>query len=147
MTREALLENYIPEPNTGCWFWLGAIASGYGHVRYQGRDQGAHRVFYELLRGPIPEGLTIDHLCRQPSCVNPDHLEPVTMRENVIRGTGPSAANARKTHCRNGHELNADNMFMRRGTRQCRMCKNAYQRLWIRTKPRSLNRDSERGEP
>src|SRR5688500_4996363 len=70
-----------------CWLWTGARHPlGYGHVRYGNRTSAAHRVAWELINGPIPEGLTLDHLCRVPACVRPDHLEPVTHRENVRRG-------------------------------------------------------------
>lgn len=87
-----------------CWLWEGAtIPAGYGHLHLNGTNTFAHRLAYELANGPIPEGLTIDHLCRVPACVNPSHLEAVTMRENVLRGKGPAAKNARKTHCPYGH--------------------------------------------
>ena len=84
----------IPEPNSGCWLWTGARdPKGYGLCRFPLGDavilQRAHRVVYQIERGAIPVGLEIDHLCRNPSCVNPDHLEPVTRRENTLRGNSP----------------------------------------------------------
>ena len=88
-------EKYIPEPNTGCWLWTGGVTGGvsgpklYGVMKIKGKRAMAHRVAYELYVGEIPEGLIIDHLCRQPCCVNPDHLEPVTPSENILRGNGP----------------------------------------------------------
>lgn len=83
----------------------------------------AHRVFYEHHVGPIPLGLTIDHLCKVTRCVNPDHLEPVTQRVNTLRGDGPSAVNARKTHCPHGHEYTPDNTYVRKaGGRICKTC-------------------------
>lgn len=88
----------------GCWLWVGATTKGYGVFRDDNdRNVLAYRYSYEQLRGPIPDGLTLDHLCRVPACVNPDHLEPVTIRENILRGTGPTARNAEKTHCVHGH--------------------------------------------
>src|SRR3990172_4211550 len=78
---------YIPEPNTGCWLWAGNLDTpGYGQISSLGRKVLAHRLSYIFLRGPIPRGLQIDHLCRVRSCVNPDHMELVTSRENASRG-------------------------------------------------------------
>jgi hypothetical protein len=91
----------------------------------------AHRVAWELMRGPIPRGMTIDHLCRMPLCVNPSHLEVVTLKENVLRGFGSPAMNARKTHCLKGHPLTLDNVYLYRGSRSCRMCMRArFKRYW-----------------
>ena len=118
-----------------CWIWLGAMSStptDYGQVQWRGKHAPAHRVVYEILVGPIPDGLTLDHLCRNHSCVNPKHLEPVTMRENTLRGVGPTAVNARKTHCHNGHEFTLLNtqVVRRRGCieRHCRKCKRETKR-------------------
>ncbi len=87
----------------------------------------AHRAAYELYVGPIPEGLTIDHLCRNTLCVNPAHLEAVTMRENILRGTGPSAQAARKTHCLRGHPFDDGNtLFRATGKRVCRACQRVH---------------------
>ena len=88
-----------------CWVWTGPlVTAGYGRVS-NGRGHGllAHRVAWEIAFGPIPEGLVIDHLCREKLCVNPNHLDPVTQRINVLRGVGPIAQNAVKTHCVRGH--------------------------------------------
>lgn len=111
----------------GCWLWTAATAVGYGHFSWgphSARKQvKAHRLAYELLVGPIPDGLTIDHLCRVTRCVNPAHLEPVTMRVNTLRGYGPSAINARRTRCIRGHRLSGDNLIIDwAGRRQCRTC-------------------------
>lgn len=113
---------------SGCWVWQRARSgSGYGQIRDgRGHQRGVHRLAYELVKGPIPEGLTIDHLCRVRLCINPDHLEAVTHRENVMRGIGPTAINARKTHCAQGHIYSAANTYNGIGThtgqRQCRKC-------------------------
>src|SRR5260221_14462809 len=84
---------------SGCWEWQGYTNNhGYGQFRpTKGDRRFAHRFSYELFRAPIPTGLVIDHLCRNPRCVNPDHLEPVTERENMLRGYSASGNNARKT--------------------------------------------------
>lgn len=109
-----------------CWEWTGSrLKNGYGAVGRGGRGNGnhmAHRAAWELLVGEIPAGLVIDHLCRNRGCVNPDHLEPITTRENLLRGHGFSAKNARKTHCNRGHEYTPDNTYTYRGWRQCRIC-------------------------
>lgn len=118
-------EKYIPEPNSGCWLWTGTVTyNGYGIFEVNGKKIRAHRFSYELHKGPIPDGLTIDHLCRVRCCVNPDHLEAVTMRENTLRGYGISAQNARKTHCIYGHPLSGENIRVyKRPGRHQRICK------------------------
>lgn len=107
-----------------CWTW-GAChyPQGYGMFYWDGRLQRVHRIVYELVVGPIPAGLVIDHLCRNRGCCNPDHLEPVTNRENMLRGVGASAMNARKTHCPSGHAYDDHNTLRRPdGSRYCREC-------------------------
>ena len=100
-----------PEPNSGCFLWTGFVSpSGYGifRERYRGKGTGAHRYAFEATRGPIPNGLNLDHLCRVRSCVNPDHLEPVTHQENVRRGLVSTSAKARhqaRAECVHGHPL------------------------------------------
>lgn len=117
----------------GCWEWIAGKSLGYGVVRWRGKKSYAHRVFYEALVGQIPDGKTIDHLCRNRACVNPEHMEPVSRGENVLRGEGRTAANARKTHCPMGHLLAGDNLKRgEAGTRKCRICHNARQREYER---------------
>lgn len=123
-----------------CWRWTGGRKStGYGVFgwRRDGRTVSvhAHRFAYELERGPIPGQLPLDHLCRTPLCVNPAHLEPVTMRENTLRGIGPSAVNAVATHCKHGHEFTPENTWVdaKRRTRHCRTC---MRRRWHEWKAR-----------
>lgn len=108
----------------GCWLWGGVTGSaGYGSVYIDGRQVAVHRFAYELLVGPIPTGMQLDHLCRVRHCVRPDHLEPVTLAENVLRGVGTSAVNARKTHCKRGHEFTPENTKVSPlGHRACLEC-------------------------
>lgn len=115
-----------------CWVWLGT-KNQYGYGRFTAStDQftwGAHRWSYTTLVGPIPDGLVIDHLCKQPACVNPDHLEPVTQAENVRRG-GSGQHWAAKTHCPQGHAYTGENLKINtRGRRECRECRRVSARL------------------
>ena len=109
-----------------CWLWQGGgNGNGYGRTGHMsdGKQWYAHRYMWTTMRGPIPEGMTIDHLCRVTACVNPQHLEVVTMRENILRGNSACAVNARKTHCPRGHEFTPENIAWDRGRRGCRICK------------------------
>lgn len=111
--------------NGGCWLWQGPLSDGgYGRLYVEkGVEVPAHRWSYEHSVGPIPDGLTIDHLCRVRACVNPDHLEPVTMRVNILRGTSPASHNATKTACKHGHPFDEENTYhMPAGGRSCRAC-------------------------
>jgi hypothetical protein len=113
----------IPATDDGCWVWMGTkMPNGYGHFWNDGKGVGAHRFSYETLSGPIPVGLTLDHLCRNKICVRPDHLEAVSQQENTLRSPiAPAAINARKTHCIHGHALTADNLRAHK-SRACREC-------------------------
>jgi hypothetical protein len=123
-TEQRFLTSFVPDPETGCWLWTRPLTRmGYGRFYDHGYVM-AHRVMYERVRGPIPVGLTIDHLCRRRNCVNPWHLEPVTLAENVLRGYSPAAICARKTHCLRGHPLSGDNL-LNSPHRICRTCHNA----------------------
>jgi hypothetical protein len=109
-----------------CWLWTAGSSCGYGAFSpHHGHTVRAHRFAYELLIGPIPDGLVIDHLCRVKRCVNPAHLEPVTFGENVMRGETLSSTNAAKTHCNSGHALDEANTYVWRGWRRCRLCNAA----------------------
>lgn len=120
------IEAKIDRASGDCWIWTAGKRNkqGYGGFNYQDRCYQAHRLIYVLLRGPVPSELFLDHLCRNPACVNPDHLEPVTNRENLVRGVGPVAQNAAKTHCIRGHAFSGDNLRVTtRGGRVCLTCK------------------------
>jgi len=108
-----------------CWIWTGGkFRHGYGmFTLHPHHSVSAHRWSYEQWHGTIPAGLVIDHLCRNPPCVNPAHLEAVTQQTNVLRGAGPSAKNARKTHCKRGHKyIPETTLITSTGERRCRPC-------------------------
>jgi hypothetical protein len=107
------------EPNSGCWIWGGAVASsGYGTITVSGKTIMAHRASYEAHKGPIPSGLHIDHKCKVRCCVNPNHLEAVTVGENNRRSPKTIVL---ATHCKHGHPFSGDNLQVGR-QRRCREC-------------------------
>lgn len=109
------------QDGSGCWLYQGGLSNrGYAQVWENGTNRLAHRVMYLAILGPIPDGLQLDHLCRVRHCVNPWHLEPVTARENVLRGVGITAEHARRTHCISGHLLD--------DSRRCKPCRARRQR-------------------
>lgn len=113
-----------------CWIWEGSKhTDGYGLFTVNGKRLRAHRYSYEYFKGNIPEKLVIDHLCRNRACVNPIHLELVSIRENIMRGEGLSAQNARKTRCKRGHDFNEENTILvykkTHRERWCRVCQKA----------------------
>ncbi|MEU3160041.1 HNH endonuclease signature motif containing protein [Streptomyces griseoincarnatus] len=122
--------NKVTEAQGGCWLWSAETdRDGYGRFKVNGVKQAAHHVAYQLLVGPIPSGLQLDHLCRVRNCVQPAHLEPVTNRVNALRGRGPTAVNATKTHCPQGHPYSPENTRERPCVRRmCRTCDRARKR-------------------
>lgn len=144
MTKVVVADN-------GCWIWTGergrshGVLSGYGYFTADKKRYQAHRWIYAHFNGAIPAGLTIDHVCHNqdatcpggPSCthrecVNPEHLEAVPNRTNVLRGKGSAAERARQTHCKRGHPLTTENTRVnRRGHRVCRVCeRERVERYW-----------------
>lgn len=112
----------------------------YGKVRKDGRNQMAHRVYYEESKGPIPDGFQVDHLCKNPGCINPLHLEAVTPAVNNERSDAPSAKNKRKTHCKWGHPLSGSNLRIRpSGNRECRECARQRTYAFYHKRPRPLD--------
>jgi hypothetical protein len=130
-SRRPLAERFWAkvDKTDSCWIWTaGTDRKGYGVFNAPGAysTRAAHRIAYMLTVGEIAAGMDLDHLCRVPACVNPEHLEPVTRRENVLRGVGVSAQRARQTHCKRGHEFTPENTRVsktRPGSRSCRTCR------------------------
>lgn len=122
------------DPQSGCWNWIGfQDGKGYGRVSLLGRPRPAYRVAYEMYCERIPEGMHLDHLCRNPKCCNPDHLEPVTPAENTRRGKAAEVARDRwlhKSHCKNGHPFSGENLIITEKQRICRTCRTLRKRAY-----------------
>lgn len=109
-----------------CWVWDGYISKyGYGRVKVNYKFKHVHRAVYEMLVSPIQDGLVLDHLCRNRACCNPSHLEPVTVKENILRGIGLASINSKKTCCKYGHPYDADNTYILKNKRYCKICERA----------------------
>jgi len=129
--HKTIEERIRPDIQTGCWNWAGRLSrAGYGLIKRQGKWKGAHRFIYEMVCGPISEGLVLDHLCRNRKCVNPAHLETVTDRENIYRGHAPCILIMKSGCCKRGHEMTPENTYyIRNGRgRLCRTCQIAWHR-------------------
>lgn len=120
----------VEKSEYGCWLWRGLVMpDGYGQVQMKGaRARVAHRVAYEEIKGAIPEGLVLDHLCRVRHCVNPAHLEPVTLAENTARGIGITVKNSLKRFCKRGHPFTEENTYRKGSHRGCKACRMASER-------------------
>lgn len=117
----------IPEPNSGCWLWTGALTGkGYGKISLHGRLSAAHRVSWETYRGKIPDGWEIDHrVCRLKCCVNPDHLVPCERLEHVAQPDSAPSVKRSKTHCPKGHPYFGANLYLTgNGGRACKICRD-----------------------
>ncbi len=131
MTPEMRLHSRLHhDKDTGCWLYTGYVTdAGYGIICIGKKRLRAHRFSYEIHKGPIPKGLTLDHLCRVRHCVNPDHLEPVTLAVNVLRGNGCSAMHARRVNCKCGLPLTP--IPGKKSRRHCLPCKREYMRGYL----------------
>lgn len=127
-TPERIVSMLVPAEN-GCLIWPSALSrKGYGRTSIRHENHHVHRVVWEHLIGPIPEGLEPDHLCRNKACSNVEHLELVTRRENLLRGTSPMAINAQKTECHRSHPFTEENTYLDKcGRRHCRTCQRERQ--------------------
>jgi len=139
--REVLKKRSVKDKNSNCWNWLGSrSANKYGCIHFRGRTQKTHRVSYILFVGEIPKDLTIDHICRNTLCINPAHLRPMSLIDNIMAGNGICVKNKNKTHCVNGHDITNGYVWKRKignPVRVCRKCLNIRQNAW-RAKKRSL---------
>ena len=117
----------------GCWLWkAGSSNRGYGKFWADGNTWSAYRWLYQAVIGKVPKGLTLDHICRTRLCVNPAHLEIVSVKENVLRGIGITAVNAKKTHCKHGHLFDEQNTYLvSDGSRACRTCVRLNMRRYL----------------
>lgn len=129
--EERFMRHVMPEPNSGCWLWMGCVAkTGYGVFQHVwNRSELAHRSAYKIFVGEIPARKHLDHKCRVTSCVNPAHLEPVTPRENTLRGISPPAKFAKQTHCKHGHEMTPENTIAV-GIYERRLCRTCRKAIW-----------------
>lgn len=138
-TEQRFNSKFIIDDNSNCWIWKAGKRDkrGYGQFYLNGKNILPHRFSYEMYNGIIPPKMTIDHLCKNPSCVNPLHLEVVTRTENVLRGNNEIAKNKYKTHCARGHPYSGNNLYIKpNNQRDCKMCNLFRNRLW-RDKKRS----------
>lgn len=148
---ERFEEKYVPEPNSGCWLWIGRLCDGYGRfdvhdsARKKSLPKRAHKWAYENLRRPVPPDRQLDHLCRVRCCVNPDHLEAVTSKENTLRGEGVSADNSRKRHCPKGHEY-VSRTDKGQPYRRCLICHRVDNKKW-KEKKKCLEHNAESSRP
>ena len=129
--KERFAEKYVIDPVSACWVWTAALRNGYGVIGLGRKGDGiarAHRLSYEWARGPIPPGLVLDHLCRNPACVNPDHLEAVTDQVNLRRGMHPNMIAARTDTCTRGHTGTLVPVGGS-GRRRCPVCRKAYRAM------------------
>jgi len=136
---EYIRSRVVVNEASGCWEWTRALSNGYGTGQIDGVQVLIHRAAYKALVGQIPNGLCLDHLCRNRKCCNPEHLDPCSRGENTLRGNTITAANAAKTHCKMGHPLSGDNLSSYVGSRICLACRRNYMAERIKTRRDSVN--------
>ena len=137
------------EKTPRCWFWVAGHNGHYGHLRsrVENRDYLAHRLIYETCIGPIPEGLEIDHECRNTLCVNPSHLRVATRLQNMLNSSHSIATFITRNHCSAGHEYTPGNTYMRGNTRSCRTCHARRERERRARHGRVIQSDKKREKP
>jgi len=130
----------------GCWLWNSTPSTkGYGMYWVDGKYALAHRYSYQKFVGDIKDGYQIDHLCRVRKCVNPEHLQQVTQKENILRGTGVTSVNHKKTHCMNGHEFSKENTYItKKNSRRCRICLREKSKRFRKTPAGKRNEERQR---
>lgn len=135
--KASLWERYwskVAQSPDGCWLWQGALdRNGYARTYVNGAKRLVHRISYRWFIGPIPGWLTVEHLCCTRCCVNPNHLEAIPLKENILRGNGWGAKHARKTHCPQGHPYSGDNLYLAHNRRYCRTCRRMRDRQHSRS--------------
>lgn len=146
--KEKLFKSISICQETGCWNWIGHIEkNGYGRFCYKGKSKWAHRCAYQIIVGEIPSGLELDHLCKNTRCVNPNHLEPVSHRENMKRaGFVLAKLHKAKTHCPQGHPYSGVNLVVWNNQRFCRICQTKYKRNYEESK-KSHSKQSFKATP
>lgn len=121
----------VVDPETGCHVWQGSTTKGYGTLSVDNKTWRAHRLAYVLAHGAVPEGMVLDHLCRNRACCNPAHIEAVTNRENLLRGEGTLASWYWSTECKQGHPRTPENTYTTAdGRRSCKLCEGTRKRGW-----------------
>lgn len=130
------VQDRIRKDEGGCWLWTSTKSDGYGLFNSRHLNpfttRRAHRVIYQAVRGKLPQSVSLDHLCRNRACVNPEHMRCASNRENVLAGVGVTATNKRKTHCIRGHELSGKNIESYSRFRSCRACHVIRQRQYVK---------------
>lgn len=148
-TEERIYQRVTMVPMAGCWLWLlHCNSDGYGTIKINGINRHAHIVAFEHFRGPVPEGLELDHVCRVRCCVNPWHLEPVTHIENVRRGVSGIVSRDRelsKTHCPHGHEYSIENTYRYKNRRKCSLCRTTQKRKYWHSRGKFVRQAKREG--